>query len=174
MELLFKPFPKLETERLVLRKLVDSDKKAIFDIRSNKEVNKFIDRHAPENISDIETFIRMIDQLINTNKGIYWVIEHNNTLIGSIGLRHFNHDFSYAEIGYELHLDFHKKGFMSESLQKVIHFGFSKLNLKAIEAFTHKNNESSIALLNKNNFIYQPKRRDKGFENNRIFRIENN
>ncbi len=69
---------------------------------------------------------------------------------------------------------FHKKGLMSKALQAVLHFGFHSLHLKTIEAFTYKNNTVSKALLEKHLFVFQPKRRDDSFENNRIFRLVNN
>ena len=63
---------------------------------------------------------------------------------------------------------------MSEAIVSVLNFGFKDLQLNTIEAFTHKNNIASIALLKKHQFIFQPERKDEGFENNRIFRLENN
>ena len=41
---------------------------------------------------------------------------------------------------------------MDEALKSVVNFGFSKLNLSTIEAFTHNENESSLKLLKKNEF----------------------
>ena len=80
--------------------------------------------------------------------------------------------FRYAEIGYELHPDEHKKGFMNESCEAVLNFGLHTINLKTIEAFTHKDNEASKALLKKHQFVFQIKRREKGFDNNRIFKLK--
>ncbi len=40
----FPPFTNLTTERLVLRELQSTDAREIFLLRSNKEVNKLIDR----------------------------------------------------------------------------------------------------------------------------------
>ena len=61
---------------------------------------------------------------------------------------------------------------MSEAFEPVLNFGFENLELKTIEAFTHKNNVASIALLEKLNFVLHPDRRDEGFENNRSYRLE--
>jgi ribosomal-protein-alanine N-acetyltransferase len=44
--------------------------------------------------------------------------------------------------------------------------------LKTIEAFTHKDNTASNALLEKQKFVLDPERRDEGFENNRSYRLE--
>ena len=46
MDFDFTPFPVLETERLTLRELNLNDAKAIFGLRTNKEVNEFIDRRS--------------------------------------------------------------------------------------------------------------------------------
>lgn len=170
----FHPFPILETERLILRQLNLNDTKAIFGLRTNKEVNQFITRNTPKNLAEARAFIDMISNLVANNNGIFWVIEskQNNLVLGTIGLRHFEVDENYAEVGYELHPDFQERGFMSEALQEVLNFGFDKLNLKTIEAFTHKNNIASIALLEKHSFVFQPERREEEFENNRIFKLE--
>ena len=170
----FLDLPELTTERLIIRYVSLDDYKAIFNLRSNIEINRYIDRHIPTNFSEAKDFIIMISEKIKENKNLYWVITLKQTqeIIGTIGYQKFSDDFQYAEVGYELHPSFHKKGYMTETLQKVINFGFDDLKLKTIEAFTHKNNESSKALLKKNNFIFQPDRIDEGFENNSIFQLK--
>ena len=62
---------------------------------------------------------------------------------------------------------------MSEALQTVLEFGIKKLHLKTIEAFTHKNNIASKALLEKHHFKFQPNRRCKVYSFNRIWRLDN-
>ena len=171
----FTPFPVLETERLTLRELNLDDAKAIFGLRTNKEVNEFIDRKVPRNLSEARAFIDLISKLTLNNVGIFWVIESksNHQLMGTIGLRHFDDEDEedYAEIGYEIDPIYQQKGFMSEAFDAVIEYGFQNLALKNIEAFTHYNNEASIALLEKQNFVLHPERRDEGFENNRSYRL---
>lgn len=174
MEHNFTPFPVLETERLTLRELNLDDAKAIFGLRTNKEVNEFIDRKTPNNLSEARAFIDRISTLTTNNKGIFWVIESKNNyqLVGTIGLRNFEDEEDYAEIGYELDPSYQQKGFMSEAFEEVVKYGFENLELKTIEAFTHYNNEASIALLEKQKFVLFPDRRDEGFVNNRSYRLE--
>ena len=171
----FTPFPVLETERLTLRALNFEDAKAVFGLRTNKEVIKFIDRKSLNNLSETRAFIDLISNLIANNKGVFWVIESksNHQLMGTIGLRNFEDEENYAEIGYELDPIYHQRGFMSEAFDKILNFGFQSLDLKTIEAFTHKNNTASIALLQKQKFVLHPERREEGFENNRSYRLEN-
>ena len=169
----FTPFPVLETERLTLRELNLEDAKAIFGLRTNKEVNEFIDRKTPNNLSEARAFIDLISNLTLNNEGIFWVIEskNNHQLIGTIGLRNFEDEEDYAEIGYELDPNYHQKGFMSEAFEAVLKFGFENLELKTIEAFTHQDNTASIALLEKQKFVLDPEKREEGFENNRSYRL---
>ena len=61
---------------------------------------------------------------------------------------------------------------MSEAMTAVLNFGIEQLNLKIIEAYTHKNNLRSIALLKKHHFVFQVHRKDPSFEHNRIFKRE--
>jgi ribosomal-protein-alanine N-acetyltransferase len=173
MDFNFTPFPVLETERLTLRALNLDDAKAIFGLRTNKEVNEFIDRKTPNNLSEARAFIDRISNLTLNNKGIFWVIESksNHLLIGTIGLRNFEDEEEYAEIGYELDPIYQQKGFMSEAFEAILEFGFQEMELKTIEAFTHKNNSDSISLLKKQDFVFQPDIKDEGFENNISYRL---
>jgi len=63
---------------------------------------------------------------------------------------------------------------MNEALSKVIAFSFETLKLKSIEAFTHKKNEASKALLLKHHFKLDKNRTDKEFPNNIIYTLINN
>ena len=100
------------------------------------------------------------------------MLKQAEKIIGTIGFQKFSDDYLYTEVGYELHSSFHKKGYMTEALQKVISFGFDCLELKTIESFTNKHNEKSEILLEKNNFIFQPDRIDEVYENNSIFQLK--
>ena len=139
MDFNFTPFPVLETERLTLRALNLDDAKAIFGLRTNKEVNEFIDRKTLNNLSEARAFIDRISNLTINNKGVFWVIESksNHQLIGTIGLRNFEDEEEYAEIGYELDPIYQQKGFMREAFESILEFGFQEMELKTIEAFTH-------------------------------------
>lgn len=154
LEINFTPFPNLITERLILRQLNAEDAKEVFAIRSDDRVNKFIDRPKARSIDDALEFIHKINNGIVNNESIYWVItlKNSNKLIGTICFWNISKENYKAETGYELHPDFQGKGIMQEALSKVIEYGFHTLKLQTIEAYTHAENESSIKLLEKNNF----------------------
>ncbi|QVY65670.1 GNAT family N-acetyltransferase [Polaribacter sp. Q13] len=174
MDFDFTTFPVLETDRLTLRALNLDDAKAIFGLRANKEVNEYIQRVPPKNLSESRAFIDEISNLITDNQGIFWVLESKNSaeLLGTIGLRNFDVADNYAEIGYEIHPDYQERGYMTEAFEEVLEYAFEKMELKTIEAFTHKNNLASITLLHKLDFDLQIERTDEGFEDNRIYKLE--
>ena len=168
----FIPFPVLKTERLTLRQLVSSDDNEIFALRSDDNINKYLDRKPSTSIDDAKTFIQTINKNIQRNESIYWAITLNGTdkLIGTICLFDFSDDNLKAEIGYELLPDFQGKGIMQEATSKVIDFGIQHIGLNSIEAYTHFKNQSSTRLLEKFNF----KKHGAGDNNLMIFKLTSN
>lgn len=57
-----------------------------------------------------------------------------------------------AEIGYEIHPEYWKKGYATEAALKIISFGFDSLELIRIGAIIFPENEPSNKLLNKLGF----------------------
>jgi ribosomal-protein-alanine N-acetyltransferase len=153
----FTPFPVLKTERLTLRQLSVNDDKEIFALRSDKQVNKYIDRDPSNTIEDARKFIHKIAEVVRQSEGIYWAITltNNDKLVGTICLFNFSNENDQAEIGYELLPAFHGQGIMQEAVSKVISFGLNIIGLKTIEAYTHLENENSSKLLEKYNFRKQ-------------------
>jgi len=151
----FTPFPVLTTARLTLRQLSTSDGAHIFALRSDPEINKYLDRQASKNLEDAINFINRINDNIQKNKSIYWAITLTNTktFAGTICLFDFLNEGNKCEIGFELLTDFQGKGIMQEAAEKVIAYAFNTMRLQKIEAFTHRSNRNSAKLLEKLNFI---------------------
>jgi ribosomal-protein-alanine N-acetyltransferase len=147
----FTPFPILTTERLTLRQLSISDDQEIFTLRSDSEINKYLDRQPSKTIEDARNFINMINENIQKNVSLYWAItlHETNTLVGTICLYGFNDENNNCEIGYELLTNFQKQGIMKEAVEKVIEYAFRKIKVQKIEAFLHRENQNSINLLEK-------------------------
>lgn len=151
----FTPFPILTTERLTLRQLSMDDQQDIFALRSDKEINKYLDRQVSKTIEDAINFINKVNENIKKNNSIYWVITltKTGTFVGTICLFDFSNEKSSCEIGYELMTKFQGQGIMKEAAEKVIDYAFQTLQVQKIVAFTHKGNLRSTKLLTKFNFI---------------------
>jgi len=155
LNLNFKPFPTLLTERLILRRLELADVDEIFELRSNKEVNEFIERPKAITKDDANEFIKKINAAIDNNESIYWVIslKNNPRLTGTICLWNIVSKDMVAEIGYELHPSYQGKGIMQEAISKVIDFAFKEMRVTTILAFTNFQNHKSSKILEKSGFI---------------------
>lgn len=151
----FTIFPILTTERLTLRQLASNDYQAIFDLRSDPEINKFLGRQASKTTEDAINFIDKVNDNIKKNNSFYWAITLNDTktLVGTICLFDFSNEKNSCEIGYELMTKFQGQGIMHEAAQKVVEFVFETLKFKKIVAFTHHENQNSTNLLLKLNFV---------------------
>lgn len=143
--------PTLITERLTLRPLSVNDASEILLLRSDSEINKFLDRKPSKTLEDALHFIKII---LENSETFYWAITKTgeDQLIGTICLYDFSEDRDKCEIGYELRTEFQGQGIMLEAATKVIQYAMESLDVKNIEAFTHKDNQSSTNLLEKLNF----------------------
>ena len=68
----FTPFPILTTERLTLRQLEINDEQEIFTLRSDSEINKYLDRQISNTIDDARNFINSVNENITKNDSLYW------------------------------------------------------------------------------------------------------
>jgi len=168
---IFTPFPILKTDRLILRQLVNTDDNEIFALRSDDNVNRYLDRQPSKSIEDAKSFIQTITENVKKNNSIYWAISLNGKLIGTICLFEFADDNIKAEIGYELLPGCHGKGLMQEAVSKVLEFGFQHIGLNSIEAYTHSENQNSTRLLEKLNFKKHSSSEDNSDKSFIVFKL---
>ena len=156
-----------------MRPLVASDAKDVLFMRSNAKVNKYIIRKPMEDLKEAEVFIKKINNSIHYKECIDWVITYKESsqMIGSICLWNLEESKEYGEIGYALHPNEQGKGIMNEAMECVLNYGFESMELKTIEAYTHRENEASKKLLEKNGFVFDPARKDEGFPHNAIYTL---
>lgn len=148
----FTPFPILTTERLTLRQLSITDEQEIFTLRSDSEINKYLDRPPANTTDDARNFISKVIE----NNFLYWAIRFTDTniLVGTICLFSFSVENNSCEIGYELLPKFQKQGIMQEAAAKVISYAFNTPGVKKIVASFHRDNKASAKLLEKLSFIH--------------------
>lgn len=154
MTISFLPFPKLETERLLLRRITNDDVNEIFELRSNPKIMQYIPRPLVKTKEEALTHIAMIDEKINANEGINWAITLKNSskLIGIIGHFRIRPEHFRSEIGYMLLPEFQGRGIISEAVKEVVNYGFDVMQLHSIEAIIDPENLASEKVLQKNGF----------------------
>jgi len=151
---IFTKFPVLESDRLLFRKFEKKDATALFKVRSNDQVMRYMDTLIHKNITDSAALISSIISDFKNKVGINWAIEvkSNNQLIGSFSFWRLIKQHCRAEIGYSIHPDYWGQGLMKETFKTIIEFGFNNLQLHSIEANVNPNNWQSIKLLQKVGF----------------------
>ena len=166
-------FPTLKTERLILRATDFSDIEEIYFLRSDPEVNKHLGGGRCENLEAAKAHITLVQDQFAAGMTFNWSIclRESGTMIGSICLWNICRENLTAEIGYALHPEFQNKGFMNESLKIVLEYGFEDEEFRLIEAYTNKENKTSIRLLVKNNFEWDKSKQDGEDPHNRIYTL---
>lgn len=147
-------FPILETERLLLREIIEKDADAIYQCFSNEEVMKYYGQTVFTELKQAQTMIEFFASHYKERKSVRWGIELKEApgLIGTIGLNNLLEKYKRAEIGYELHPDYWRSGYISEALKEVLSYAFQELDLQRIGAIVFLENKASNHLLTKLGF----------------------
>jgi [ribosomal protein S5]-alanine N-acetyltransferase len=164
-------FPVMKTGRLLLRRLVAEDRKALFILRNDEQVSRYIQRNKMNSETEVVAFIEKIWSNGDRGPDIYWAIclKTQPDLIGTICLWNFSEDQKQAELGYELFPAFQGRGLMSEAVQAVLDYGFKDLALTTVEAYTHKANLRSKKMLEKFQFQYLSDKVDADNDHNEVY-----
>jgi len=140
------------------RKLKISDVKELKKLLNNKEVLKNIDGiNYPCSLEDIKKYV--LDS-INKNKkkeSYEFLILKNKTPVGTAVLENPNKSKTIYELGYFVGRKYWNKGIATESIKKIIMFGFNILKIKKIWAGTLKSNPASGRVLEKSEFKLKKK-----------------
>lgn len=165
LEFNFHPFPVLETERLLLRRVTTDDVNEVFELRSNPETMKYIPRPLVKNNEEALEHIAMIEEKIVANLGINWgiTLKDNPRLLGIIGYYRMQPENHRSEIGYILLPEFHGKGIITEAVNTLIKYGFNDLKLHSIEAVIDPENYASEKVLQKCGFVKEAHLKECGF-----------
>ncbi|MGN9865133.1 GNAT family N-acetyltransferase [Bacillus swezeyi] len=147
-------FPNLETERLILREIIHDDAEGIFACFSNDNITRFYGQDSLETIDQARGFVDFFAKNFEEKKGMRWGIERKGEkgLIGTIGFNAWSPKHKRAEIGYEIHPDHWRKGYMSEAVSKILSYGSETLGLTRIGAVVFIENAASNNLLTKMGF----------------------
>jgi RimJ/RimL family protein N-acetyltransferase len=143
----------LGTNRLNLKPISINDLENIHVLHSLPEVDKFNTLGIPKDISETEKiitgWITNNENGKNTNFTFKIELIEEKSFIGLIALNLGNPKFKSAEVWYKFHPDFWNKGFATETLKRILEFGFNELKLHRIEAGCAVDNIGSIRILEK-------------------------
>ncbi|MDR0227503.1 MAG: GNAT family N-acetyltransferase [Flavobacteriaceae bacterium] len=158
-------FPIIETERLILRRLVMDDTPAIFAMRSNPEIMRYIPVSLSQTTDDAQAYISSIDQRMASKECINWAItlKENDVMIGTIGIFRIALDHYRGEVGYTTLSEFNGKGYVTEALTTIVDYGFNALKFHSLGALVDPDNIGSVRVLEKCGFEKEGHIRDNWF-----------
>lgn len=145
----------IETERLILRDILQSDEDAWFEMDSNAEVHQYLGNNPVTSIEQIRAALQSIrQQYIENGIGRWAVIEKaSGNFIGWSGLKlikeYENKHINFYDVGYRLDPKYWGKAYATESAQKAIDYGFNQLKLSEIIGIAHEENKASRRVLEK-------------------------
>ncbi|MBL7951484.1 MAG: GNAT family N-acetyltransferase [Flavobacteriales bacterium] len=155
LELDFSDFPQLTTQRLQLRRMTLNDAPALFRMRNDANVMRYMGRPRAERMEDVLVLFDTMEKDLSANEGITWAITLKGTdeVLGTVGFYRLKKAHHRGEVGYVLHSDHWRKGYMREALAAAVNCGFDRFRFHSIEAETDPRNVASNTVLERCGFI---------------------
>lgn len=147
----------LETERLILREIVERDDEFILDLLNQPSFIKYIGDRNVRTREQAREFIRTRyrESYRINGFGLYAVeLKASGTPIGICGFVKRD-GLPDADIGFAFLPQFGKKGYAHESAAAVMQYGERVLGLRRVLAIATKDNENSGRLLEKIGFRFE-------------------
>ena len=157
----------IETERLLLRELLESDAEKMFEMDSNPNVHVFVGKKPLKHIDETHEHIRLIQQQYKDFGTGRWavVLKETGEFIGWSGIKFITNEINnhkdFYEIGYRFIEKHWGKGYATESGKAFIDYAFNTMKVDAVYAYADEGNENSRNILEKlglkyiNSFEYE-------------------
>ena len=123
---------KIETERLVLKKLVQADKERLVSLIGDFMVSKTLSNVPhPYTFDDADEWLKIVD-----NEEFNLNIFLNDDLIGGVGLTPTEDDF--CELGYWLGVEYWGQGYATESVRGLLSYAATNTPCEKFKANVYK------------------------------------
>jgi [ribosomal protein S5]-alanine N-acetyltransferase len=145
------------TDRLILRPLSVEDAAGLYPIYSDPETMLFWGQPHHEDAGETRA---LIERDTAPERSCWWAIWHkdDDRPIGVVG---YLGNPGVPGMGYILHRDYWRKGYMSEATSAAINYGFEHLKLDRVELWIVKENMASRRLAERLGFTYRGRFRQK-------------
>lgn len=167
-------FPMLETERLLLRELADTDVDAMFAVFADPQVTRFYNVPTFERREEAELIVDKRRKRFWSGRGVCWGIARkvDDVLLGTCGFNAWAMRRQVGDLGYELGRPYWNQGIMTEALTAVVAYGFDTLQLSQQRAWVMPNNVASAHVLTKLGFDSQGVQAARGYWSGRFHDLE--
>ena len=148
----------IETPRLIIRPLLVTDEKDMFEMDSDPEVHRYLGNHYYTDIrQSCENIAFVRQQYIDNGIGRWAMVEKDTAnFVGWVGFKlikeTINGHKNFIDFGYRLLRRHWNKGFASEAGKASLIYGTSVLGYKEVYAMTDVENGASRCVLEKLGF----------------------
>jgi len=146
----------LETERLILRKVVSDDADFVLQGLSDPAVTKYLIIHYRDH-EEVKVQMDYYAKHYLHETGYYWLMETkaSHEKVGVIGVNDVSHVHHRCELGFWSVPVMWGKGYITEAAKAVLQFAFEELHINRIQATVETDNPASIAVLRKLGFTHE-------------------
>jgi RimJ/RimL family protein N-acetyltransferase len=143
----------LATKRLFLREIGQQDVEDLYEMDADPAVHKYIENKPVQSREQVVAVIDMINEQYKVNGIGRWAVVDKETkeCVGWAGLKYYREE-DYYDLGYRFKQRHWKKGYATEVGEVIVQYGFEQMDLSAIYAITHPENEGSMNVLRKLGF----------------------
>ncbi|MBE6687361.1 MAG: GNAT family N-acetyltransferase [Ruminococcaceae bacterium] len=148
---LFDRSPRIETERLILRRMKVSDAGDMYEYACLPEVTKYLLWAPHEDLQYTKEYLKQVEAAYKRDEfhdfGI--ILKSNNKFIGTCGFADIDKANFKGEVGYVLNPEYWGMGIAAEAVNAVLALGFDRMGLNRIEARYMLGNERSRRVMEK-------------------------
>lgn len=150
----FIPFPKLETERLILRRMEKRDAADLFACFSDPGASRYSIWSPHRNLAYTKNYVRYMMRSYRAREAMVFciVLKEENRVIGTCSFTEMDTAYKVAEIGYTLSPAYWHCGYGSEAVKALLKFGFETIGLLRVSARVMPENRASSKLLQRLGF----------------------
>jgi RimJ/RimL family protein N-acetyltransferase len=150
----FSTFPKLETERFILKEFTHIYLPNLIKVMSDKETMKYSGMIIIDVEKQAKLFVRKVKEMYEAKKGIRWAIIDKNAgqYIGDIGFYNIDFYSNRTELGYIIFKKFWRQGIATECINRLTKFAFEEFGMHKIILMIDNRNIKSFNLANKLGF----------------------
>lgn len=144
----------IETERLRIRQLRDSDLPEWFELNGDVEVHRYLTSTPWKELQEAEAWFQRVAKLQTSGKGLMFAIALRETdrIIGTCTVFALEEENAHAELGYILGRPHWGQGLMKEALTAFIDCVFWTMPIHRLEAQLDARNTTSSRLLQRLGF----------------------
>ncbi len=148
---IFSEPPVLETKRLKLRALRESDSGDMFEYACQSVVTRYLLWREHESEAYTKNYLRYIESryAVGDFYDLAIVEKESGKMIGTCGFTRIDTVNNVGEIGYVLNPSYSGKGYATEAAGEIMRYGFEVLLMHRIEARFMKGNEASVRVMQK-------------------------